>query len=237
MEVLSLLWQLGILASILIFGLKLGIASGLAHLSKKHLLAICIGYGGGVLILAKISSFYTNEISNLINTYNSLFFIIMAAIMIFSGIYTIKEWKSHEKNTMRSTGIILIAPCPCYFGSILASIIMAAPTVGLGTFLLSQYVAIALVIIILFGYFASKLIVKFVKTPYPIIFGNFMLFLGIYFLLSAILIPNIIEVFGQSMNSMKIPSITSLIISLIIAIIIVIISVFISKKNDFLIKY
>jgi predicted transporter len=161
----------------------------------------------------------------------------MAIIMIFSGIYTIKEWKKHERNTMRTTRMILIAPCPCYFGSILASIIMAAPTVGLGAFSLSQYVALAMVLVILIGYFASNLIVNFLKKPYPIVIGNFMLFLGIDFLLSSILIPKIIHSFNQSMRSITIPSLGSLAIAFSLAIAIAIVGILLSRRNDFLIKF
>ena len=237
MDLLSTLCQLGVFAAVILFGTKLGIASGLANLSKKNLALLCLGYGGGIMILSAIASLYTSQITEIINTYNSIIYLIMAVIMIFSGIYTIKEWKTHEHNTMRTTRMILVAPCPCYFGSILASIIMAAPTVGLGAFSLSQYVAVVMVLVILAGYFASNLIVRFLKKPYPIVIGNFMLFLGIYFLLSSILIPNIIEVFNQSMKSMTIPSLSSLAITFVLAIAIVIIGIIVSKRNDFLIRF
>ena len=237
MEILNALWQLGVFAAVILFGSKLGIASGLANLSKRNLALLCIGYGGGIMLLSAIASLYTSQMTEIINSYNSIIYLIMAIIMIFSGIYTIKEWKKHENNTMRTTRMILVAPCPCYFGSILASIIMAAPTIGLGAFSLSQYVAIAMVLVILIGYFASNLIVKFLKKPYPIVIGNFMLFLGIYFLLSSILIPNIIQAFNQSMRFMTIPSITSLALTFLVAIGIVIIGIMISRRNDFLIKF
>jgi predicted transporter len=176
MEILSALWQLGVFAAVILFGAKLGIASGLANLSKKNLALLSIGYGGGIMLLSAIASMYTSQITEIINKYNSVLFLMMAIIMIGAGIYTIKEWKKHEKNTMRTTRMILVAPCPCYFGSILASIIMAAPTVGLGAFSLSRYVAILMVLVIVAGYYASNIIVKFLKKPYPIVIGNFMLF-------------------------------------------------------------
>lgn len=237
MEILNALWQLGVFAAVILFGTKLGIASGLANLSKRNLALLCIGYGGGIMLLSAIASLYTSQMTEIINSYNSIIYLIMAIIMIFSGIYTIKEWKKHENNTMRTTRMILVAPCPCYFGSILASIIMAAPTIGLGAFSLSQYVAIAMVLVILLGYFASNLIVKFLKKPYPIVIGNFMLFLGIYFLLSSILIPNIIQAFNQSMRFMTIPSLTSLALTFLLAIGIAIMGIMISRRNDFLIKF
>lgn len=237
MEILSALWQLGVFAAVILFGTKLGIASGLAKLSKRNLSLLCLGYGGGIMLLSAIASFYTGQMTEIINNYNSIIYLVMAIIMIFSGIYTIKEWKKHERNTMRTTRMILIAPCPCYFGSILASIIMAAPTVGLGAFSLSQYVALAMVLVILIGYFASNLIVNFLKKPYPIVIGNFMLFLGIYFLLSSILIPNIIQSFNQSMRSITIPSLGSLAIAFSLAIAIAIVGILLSRRNDFLIKF
>lgn len=237
MDILSALWQLGVFAAVILFGTKLGIASGLANLSKRNLALLCLAYGGGIILLSAIASLYTKQITEIINSYNSIIYLIMAIIMIFSGIYTIKEWKKHENNTMRTTRMILVAPCPCYFGSILASIIMAAPTIGLGAFSLSQYVAIAMVLVILLGYFASNLIVKFLKKPYPIVIGNFMLFLGIYFLLSSILIPNIIQAFNQSMRFMTIPSLTSLALTFLLAIGIAIMGIMISRRNDFLIKF
>ena len=237
MEMFSALWQLGVFAAVILFGTKLGIASGFANLSKRNLALLCLAYGGGIMLLSAIASLYTKQITEIINSYNSIIYLIMAIIMIFSGIYTIKEWKKHENNTMRTTRMILVAPCPCYFGSILASIIMAAPTIGLGAFSLSQYVAIAMVLVILIGYFASNLIVKFLKKPYPIVIGNFMLFLGIYFLLSSILIPNIIQAFNQSMRFMTIPSLTSLALTFLLAIGIAIMGIMISRRNDFLIKF
>ena len=237
MDILSALWQLGVFAAVILFGTKLGIASGLANLSKRNLALLCLAYGGGIMLLSAIASLYTSQMTEIINSYNSIIYLIMAIIMIFSGIYIIKEWKKHENNTMRTTRMILVAPCPCYFGSILASIIMAAPTIGLGAFSLSQYVAIAMVLVILLGYFASNLIVKFLKKPYPIVIGNFMLFLGIYFLLSSILIPNIIQAFNQSMRFMTIPSLTSLALTFLLAIGIAIMGIMISRRNDFLIKF
>ena len=237
MELLSALWQVGVFAAVILFGTKLGVASGLANLSKKNLALLCIGYGGGIMLLSAIASLYTSQITEIINNYNSIIYLIMAIIMIASGIYTIKEWKSHERNTMRTTRMILVAPCPCYFGSILASIIMAAPTVGLGAFSLSQYVAIVMVLVIITGYFASNLIVKILKKPYPIVIGNFMLFLGLYFLLSSILIPNIIQSFNQSMRAMTIPSMTSLALAFGLGIVIIVIGIIVSIKKDFLIDF
>ena len=113
MEMFSALWQVGVFAAVILFGTKLGIASGLAKISKRNLTILALGYGGGIMLLSAIASLYTSQITYFINSYNSILFLIMAFIMIFAGIYTIKEWKKHEKNTMRTTRMILIDPCAC----------------------------------------------------------------------------------------------------------------------------
>ena len=174
MDPINMLWQLGILSAVLIFGIKLGLATGLANMSRKYLVTVTLGYGLGVLILTEISSFFTKEITDLIYTYNFEFFLIMAAIMILAGIFTIREYKIYEKNTATATCMAIVAPCPCCFGSIIVSIMLVAPTVGLGLMNLSLIVAIALMLTILVTYFASNYLIKFINKPYPIVLGNFI---------------------------------------------------------------
>ena len=232
MEVINLLWQLGILSAVLIFGIKLGLATGLANMSKKYLALVSIGYGGGVLILTEISSFYTAQITDLIYSYNFEFFLIMAVIMILAGIFTIREYKVFEKNTTAATCMAVVAPCPCCFGSIIVSIMLVAPTVGLGLFDLSIYVALALVLTIVLTYFASNYLVKFIKKPYPIVLGNFMFFLGIYFLLSALFLPNITAMIQNPMDAITISSLDSLSILVIAVLVIMAIGGIISKKSS-----
>ncbi|MBR3113720.1 MAG: DUF2162 domain-containing protein [Methanobrevibacter sp.] len=232
MDVVSILWQLGILSAVLIFGIKLGLATGLANMSKKYLALVSIGYGGGVLILTEISSFFTEEITNLIYTYNFEFFLIMAAIMILAGIFTIREYKVFERNTTAATCMAVIAPCPCCFGSIIVSIMLVAPTVGLGLMDLSLVVAGALVLTIVVTYFASNYIVRFIDKPYPIVLGNFMFFLGIYFLISALFLPNITAMIQNPMNAITIASMDNVSIVLILILVVMLIGGIISRRTS-----
>ena len=231
-DAINILWQLGILSAVLIFGIKLGLATGLANMSKKYLAVVSIGYGGGVLILTKISSFFTEQITDLIYTYNFEFFLIMAVIMILAGIFTIREYKVFEKNTTAATCMAVVAPCPCCFGSIIVSIMLVAPTVGLGLMDLSLVVAGALVLTIVVTYFASNFLVKFINKPYPIVLGNFMFFLGIYFLLSALFLPNITAMIQNPMDAISIASPYSLIGALVIILVVIAVGGIISRRNS-----
>ena len=71
---------------------------------------------------------------------------------------------------------------------------------------MSWYAAGALVGIMIVTYFASNTIVRVINRPYPIVLGNFMLLLGAYFLLSAIVIPNIAGVLTKTPSPITIGS-------------------------------
>ena len=232
MDAINILWQVGILSAVLIFGIKLGLATGLANMSKKYLALVSIGYGGGVLILTEISSFFTKQITDLIYTYNFEFFIIMAVIMILAGLFTIREYKVFEKNTTAATCMAVVAPCPCCFGSIIVSIMLVAPTVGLGLMDLSFVVAGALVLTIVLTYFASNYLVKFINKPYPIVLGNFMFFLGIYFLLSALFLPNITAMIANPMDAITISSPYYLIGALVLVLAVMFVGGLIARRNS-----
>ena len=203
---MSVLWQVGIFASVLVFGVKIGLASGLANLSKKLFAIICIAYGGGVVLISAIASLYADQLIQAIYGYNTIFYIIMASIMIIAGLFTIREWKIHDKNTSTATSLAIIAPCPCCFGSIIASVLIVAPTIGVSSLNLSWYAAAALVAVMVVTYLASNTIVRFIRKPYPIVLGNFMLLLGAYFLLSAIVIPNIAGALTKTASPISISS-------------------------------
>ena len=156
----------------------------------------------------------------------------MAIIMILAGIFTIREYKVFEKNTTAATCMAIVAPCPCCFGSIIVSIMLVAPTVGLGLMNLSVIVAIALVLTIVVTYYASNYLVRFIDKPYPIVLGNFMFFLGIYFLLSALFLPNITAMIQNPMEAISIASPYSLIGALVLVLVIVLIGGVISRRSS-----
>ncbi len=233
---LELLWQLGILSAVLVFGVKIGLASGFAGLSKKFAALIAVGYGLGILLLSFLVSGYTDIVYKVVYDYNFVIFLVMAVIIIYAGFHTIREWKVHRKNQAKASCAAMIAPCPCCFGSIIAAIVLASPFIGVSTVFVGQYAAVFLSITILAFYFASGAIVKILKRPYPVLLGNFMLFVGFYFLASAILVPNISTVLQSNMSPLTIPSAETLIYTVLILIVLVFTGFYVTKKKSILIQ-
>ncbi|MCK9152048.1 DUF2162 domain-containing protein [Methanobacterium alcaliphilum] len=236
MDIVSLLWQVGVLSVLLVFGIKIGLAMGFAGLSKKMAAAITIGYGLGILALTTLASAYMSSIQGFFTEYSSLITIIMAAVIMYAGFHTINEWKQNKKNTAKATCMAMVAPCPCCFGAVIAVIIMVSPLIGLSAATIGRYSALFLMILIAVFYLASGAIVKMVKKPYPVLLGNFMLFAGLYFMASAIVLPNINSVLSTTMTPLSVPSITTLVYAILGAVALLVVGVYMTKKRSTLSK-
>lgn len=154
--------------------------------------------------------------------------------MILAGIFTIREYKVFEKNTTAATCMAVVAPCPCCFGSIIVSIMLVAPTVGLGLMNLSAIVAAALVLTIVLTYYASNYLIQFINKPYPIVLGNFMLFLGLYFLISALFLPNITAMIQNPMDAITVASPEYVLAVFALIVMIMFLGGFYFKNNSYL---
>ncbi|MGP8188306.1 MAG: DUF2162 domain-containing protein [Methanobacterium sp.] len=229
------LWQMGVLSAILFFAFKIGMAMGFANLSKKMAAGIAIGYGLGILILTKIAAGYSTFLYNLMYNYNSWIFIIMGLVILYAGFHTINDWKIHHKNNASATCMAMIAPCPCCFGAVLAVIVLMSPVIGASSFVIGQYAAVALTVLIGVFYLSSNLVTRILKKPFPLILGNFMFFMGFYFLTSAIVIPNIANVLQSKMNPMTIPSVQMITYAIILLIALIFIGVYTTRKSSSLI--
>ncbi|MGN1362272.1 MAG: DUF2162 domain-containing protein [Methanobrevibacter sp.] len=232
MNGMSVLLQFGILAAVLVFGVKVGLASGLSHMPKKWLALVDLLYFGGIMVISYICQPFATQITSIVYGFNTWFYLIMACIMIGAGILTIREFKVHGKDTAKPAAIAIIAPCPCCFGAIIASILIVTPMVGISMMNLSWLVALALVAVITITYFIADVIIKVSSTPYPIILGDFMFFIGLYFLLSPLIIPNVTAVMKKSLGGITISSVTSLVYVVIIAVVLLVLGALYTRKNE-----
>jgi predicted transporter len=235
-KMIELLWKLGVLSAVLVFGVKIGLAMGFAGLSKKIAALITLGYGGGILLLSKLAEGYTDVLYKVIYDYNFAIFLLMAVVIAYAGFHTIKEWKKNKKNHAKASCMAMIAPCPCCFGAVIAAIILVSPVIGASSFVIGKYAALFLAVTIGIFYMASGAIVRISKKPYPVLLGNFMLFVGLYFLASAIVIPNISSVMASKMVDLTIPSLTTVIYVVIAVALLMGLGIFISRRSSPLLR-
>lgn len=184
-------WQYGILAAVLIFGVKIGLTLGFSGIKRKTVMYILVAYAVGLILLSWICQPYTDIIYQIVYGYSSTIFAVIAIIIVITGFKTIYDWRVTGKDTGSATCMAVVAPCPCCFGAILASVILVSPVAGVSSVTLGSFSAFALVAVMGLTYFFSNALVKKVNLPYPLLLGNFMIFIGLYFVLCIIILPNI----------------------------------------------
>ena len=209
-------WQYGILAAVLIFGLKIGLAFGFSGIEKKKVLLILVGYGVALTIFSYVLTPYTQQVYTFVYQYTSGIFACIAIVILITGFKTIYDWKVTGKDVGSGTCMAVVAPCPCCFGAILASIMLVAPIAGVSSITLGVFSSVALVLVMGITYFLSMQIVKRMKQPYPIVLGNFMIFIGLYFVLCLIILPNMAYITtGTSIEIQSIENVSLMIVSVL----------------------
>lgn len=80
MDIINIIWELGIFSIIIMFGIKISLASGLSNIPKKYIALIIVGYSGWILILSQIASIYATKVASILYNYGSVLFLIMSRI-------------------------------------------------------------------------------------------------------------------------------------------------------------
>ena len=228
-------WQYGILAAVLVFGVKIGLALGFSGIKRKNVGLILIGYAVGLIVLSYICQPYSQQVYDIVYGYSGAIFAIIAIIIVITGFKTIYDYKVTEKDVGSATCMAVVAPCPCCFGAILASVILVSPIAGVSSVTLGAFSAVALVIVMGVTYLLSFEIVKRISKPYPVVLGNFMIFIGIYFVLCLMILPNIsLLVQGSAITINTSSQLWGIVIAMIGMIIF---GAIIAKKRSYLLKY
>ncbi len=228
-------WQYGILAAVLVFGVKIGLALGFSGIRRKTIGLILIGYAIGLILLSYICQPFTQQVYDIVYGYSGAIFAVIALIIVITGFKTIYDWKVTGKDVGSATCMAVVAPCPCCFGAILASVILVAPVAGVSTIALGSFSALALVIVMGVTYLISSEIVKRMKQPYPLVLGNFMIFIGIYFVLCLMILPNVsLLTLGSAISINSTAAFWEMVVALLIM---MGIGVLIAKRNSYFLKY
>jgi predicted transporter len=182
MDVITLA-TIGILTSILVFGIKTGLGCGFADLKKREIVVICAGYFVISIIIGCLIDTVSRESLEKISGVGLSFHVLLAVLMIAAGIYTQKQWNC-GCDVSRRTFIFLSLPCPVCLSALFIATTMLATALDLS----GPVIGIIVGSVFFLSALASSLSFKRLgKTPETL--GSVMMFLGIFYVLGAVLVP------------------------------------------------
>lgn len=225
--------QLITILSVLVYGVNIGLSIGLANLSKKVIILICILYGGSVLLLGSMVTEYADILIDFMNT-NSMFTnLLLGTILIVAGLLTIREWRKHDNNTIISILLSTIVPYACFMISLMFLNASLSSSLDLNSWTNKGYMAMLLIVIILITYYVSKNS-KINKKPYQIVLGNYMITLGAYYIVSTLISPNMMMMRDSKLAAITIDSPLNLLLITIALIIVIFIGIYYNKEDNIL---
>ena len=174
----------GVLIGILVFSFKVSLGCGLASLSRREMLSIAAGYLAISLFMGMaIELLPENTFSAAINTGMAVH-LLVALLLVALGSITAKSWNSHCHDISRKTFWALSLPCPACLAASFISCSFMAGLVEIDTWKIGLLVGF----LFFFSIAAFSTLLRRIKAD-PSSLGRAMIFLGLFYILSILLIP------------------------------------------------
>lgn len=178
-----------VLIGILVFALKVSLGCGLSSLSQREALAIACGYFLLSLVVGSALEIIPQGYMRSILDLGVAMHIVLALLLVTAGVMTARRWNQHRCDISRRTFWLLSMPCPACLAatfiscSILAGLIDVAPwKIGLSVGLIF-FTAISVI---------SSSMKGISKSPSAL--GNAMIFVGLFYILSILVIPAYLQI-------------------------------------------
>ena len=174
----------GVLIGILIFALKVSLGCGLASLNRREVLSIAAGYLIISLFMGMaIELLPENALAAALNAGVAMH-LAVALLLVALGVMTARKWNSHHHDISRKTFWALSMPCPACLAASFISCSFLAGLVDIDPWKIGALVGL----IFFFCIAAFSTVLGRIKGT-PSSLGNVMIFLGIFYILSILLIP------------------------------------------------
>lgn len=195
---------IGILSSVFIFGLKTGIGCGFSKTGWNVVFVLCLLY----FVIALVAGYFMDAIdvtSFMSSPLAAAIHITLALFLLGGGIVTMKKWHS-GCDVSNKTFLIMVLPCPVCMAALLVSCVALSTVVDFSGLVIGALVGVVFVISILvttcvmknLSKITKKLHINFDGTPDTL--GAIMVFIGLFYLIAAIMIPAYINASSARSN-------------------------------------
>lgn len=178
---------IGILTGIFIFGLKTGVGCGFANIKWKEVLILATVYLVISIIMGSLIGMVDQSYLDGIASLGMTLHVFIAIILIAAGIYTLKKY-SCGHDVSKKTFLAISIPCPVCLTALFMSCMILASSLGTSGLKVGALVGIVFFVSVVSSTFVFK---KMKRSPEDL--GTVMMFLGIFYLLGAMIVPAYIK--------------------------------------------
>ncbi|MDK2913021.1 MAG: hypothetical protein PWR29_1978 [Methanolobus sp.] len=177
----------GILIAIFIFGLKTGVGCGFSTIRKRDVLILATGYFVISVILGSLVGLVDESYLEGIAALGMTLHVLIALILIAVGIYTQKKWICGH-DVSKKTFLVISVPCPVCLTALFVSCMLLASSLGMSGWKVGIIVGIVFFLSVVSSTWVFR---NMKKTPEDL--GTAMMFLGIFYLMGAMIVPAYIK--------------------------------------------
>ena len=174
----------GVLIGILVFAFKVSLGCGLASLNRREVLSIASGYLIIALLMGTAIEMIPESALAATLTAGVAVHFAVALMLLVLGVMTARDWNCRHHDISRKTFWALSMPCPACLAASFISCSFLAGMVGIDPWKIGALVGLLFFICI--AIFSTALR-KIKGTPSSL--GNAMILLGLFYILSILLIP------------------------------------------------
>lgn len=191
----------GILIGIIVFALKVSLGCGLASLSRKETLCIATSYLALSLVMSLALGLIPEGAFTSVMSMGVAMHLGIALLLVAGGVATAREWNRHGRDLSRKTFWVLSVPCPACLAATFLSCTALAGLLEVAGWKVGVFVGLVFFVTIAV---LSTTVGKMGKTPSAL--GNAMIFVGLFYLLSILLIPAYLKAASTPFVPIAIPA-------------------------------
>lgn len=193
MTEISNIITLGVLIGVVILALKTGLGCGFANLKRREIVYVAFIYFSASIVLSYLVGVIALDVTQNILATGVTMHLIIATGLVYFGIKTKREWLSRGNDLSRKTFLWLSIPCPVCLTATFLACLMLSQLTNISNLWIGAIVGVIFFIGICFFSFSVSSIASVFEIKTPSTLGTIMLLVGLFYLLSPLIIPAYIQ--------------------------------------------
>lgn len=201
-----MLLKSGFLVATLILSIKTGLILGTSWLSRKAVVLVSSLFGAVLFLLAKTFAAHQKLLVSLLDRYTFAGAVMAAILLIYLGLQESEPAGGGEERNKRKLVWLSFLPCPFCLAALAFSVIMLAPTAGVGISILGAGTAVVFTLLVIGVALGTRMLLKLTKFRPITVFNQLLFFMGALTLAFSLLIPNFVRGMTMPLEPVEVAS-------------------------------